>query len=85
MAPIAWEYWKVACNVCCTLTFLGIQDAGRKRKGVSNILEEWAGTKVKITKGETCLLVSHSKWDRVKSIILRIQEELRDKSCLNHK
>ena len=42
----AWEAWKAARKIGCTLCYLGLQDASRKRTEVSRTPEEWPDTLV---------------------------------------
>ena len=62
-----------------------MQDAGRKRTGVSQSPDEWAGTMVETVNGNVFLFVFQKEWDRSISIIKRIQDELILKGCLNLK
>ena len=41
-ANTAWEAWKLACKIECTLCFFGLQGAGRKRTEASQAPWEWS-------------------------------------------
>ena len=62
-----------------------MQDAGRKRTGVSQSPDEWAGTMVENVNGNVFLSVFQKKLDRSKAIIKRIQDELILKGYLDLK
>ena len=57
-APSEGECWKVARKISSTLSFLGLQDAGRKRRGPSYSPGEWPGTMINTELGSTKVLVS---------------------------
>ena len=84
-AGTTWEAWKAARKIRYTLFFLGLQDTRRKRTEASQTPGEWAGTMVESTNNQTSLLVSISKWQKGTGILVRIQEELETRGCLNHK
>ena len=72
----AFECWKAAKRVCQMMSFLGIQDACRKRTVPSRVPGEWAGTSVDTSGEIACVYVSQAKWDKTKEIIARIIDEL---------
>ena len=84
-AGTTWEAWKAARKIRYTLFFLGLQDTRRKRTEASQAPGEWAGTMVESTNNQTSLLVSISKWQKGTGMLVRIQEELETRGCLNHK
>ena len=85
IAGTAWEAWQAARKIGCTLCYLGLQDASRKRTEVSTTPGEWAGTLVETSSDTPSKLVSHKKWMKGKEILARIVEEVAVRGCLNHK
>ena len=83
-ADTTWESWKACKRACYTLSYLGLQEASRKRTGASQRPGEWAGTKVETDSGEVNQLVSQKKWIKGKTIISRLIEELDRRGCVNH-
>jgi len=74
---------KIGCSLC----FLGVQDAGRKRTEASQDLGEraGAGAMAKTANDQTSVLVSISKWKKGKGILVRVCEKLGTRGCLNYK
>ena len=62
-----------------------MQDTGRKKTGASQSPGKWDGTTVETIDGKVVLLVSQKKWNRGKSIVKRVQDELLLKGCLDFK
>ena len=75
----------MARKIGCTLSYLGLQDASRKRTEVSRSPGEWAGTLVETVDDRTSILVSFKKWMKGKAIFVWIRDELEKRGCLNHK
>ena len=65
------ECWKAVQRFSSILTFLGIQDAFRKRTEPLTRPGPWAGT-VTITKGGVFATVSALKWAKTQSVVLEM-------------
>jgi hypothetical protein len=80
------QCWQAARRFCSMCSYLGIQDASRKRTTPSQTPGPWAGSVVH-TKDQLVALVSQKKWDKTKSMINELRELLiaRDDGTLPHK
>ena len=81
----AKEGWLSLRAIGSMLGSLGIQEANRKRTMPSTTPGEWDGTSADSSNDSTTGLVSLKKWIKGQKIMCRIQEELREKSDLDHK
>ena len=77
--------WQVAQRFAKRAQFLGIQHATRKLRPPSQSPGAWCGMICKTNGNEIMMTVSQAKWDKAKSIIHRIQQELETSPTLNHK
>ena len=68
--PTAVECWDGLHQVCSRLTWLGLQDAPRKRNGPTQTPRAWAGSIIHSDQELVTVLVSEEKWDKTKSWIL---------------
>ena len=64
--PTAGECWDGLHQVCCRLTWLGLQDAPRKRNGPTQTPRAWAGSIIHSDQDLVTVLVSEEKWDKTK-------------------
>jgi hypothetical protein len=58
------ECWLAERRIGSTNTYLGIQDASRKRRGPSRKPGAWSGSVVQTTDGVVGVRVSQEKWDK---------------------
>ena len=77
--------WRATQRVCQMLSFLGLQDAYKKRTVPSQESREWAGTSFDSMEGVVTVFLSDKKWGRSKEIIVRIIIELSDGGRLDFK
>ena len=56
------EAWAVTRNIGSTFSYLGLQDASRKRRGVSQTPGAWAGVVVWTNEDGVFNLVAEDKW-----------------------
>jgi hypothetical protein len=70
--PSKKEAWQAARKVGSTFSWLGIQDAARKRRDSSQRPGAWAGAVVVATGEGVYLLVSQEKWDKVKVLLTEV-------------
>jgi hypothetical protein len=80
------QCWQASRRFCSICSYLGIQDAARKRTTPSQTPGPWAGSVVH-TKGEVVALVSQKKWDKTKSMVAELKAMLsaREDGKLPHK
>ena len=83
--PTAVETWQGAHQVCCRLTWLGLQDAPRKRSPVSNTPRAWAGSIVHTDDDTVSVLIAQKKWVKAKRWIEWMDKNLKVSDFLNHK
>lgn len=83
--PSSTECWLGAHQVCCRLTWLGLQDAPRKRSEVSTTPRAWAGTIVHTDNQTVSVLISQKKWQKAKKWIDWLEACLSVGNKLNHK
>ena len=79
------ECWDGAHQVSCRLSWLGIQDAPRKRREASKEAGAWAGTVVHTSQGHVTVLVSEKKWKKTQDWIQWLFDELEKGEGLDHK
>jgi hypothetical protein len=84
-APTKEECWDSAHQVCCRLTWFGIQDAPRKRREASQTPGAWAGTIIHTSNGMVTVLVSQDKWDKTKKWINWMSDVLSRGNEISHK
>ena len=70
------QCWLAARRFCSMCSYLGIQDASRKRTSPSQTPGPWAGSVVH-TDDKLVALVSQKKWDKMKSMISELDQLLR--------
>jgi hypothetical protein len=76
----ASEHHANACmrQICSRLEYLGIQDAKRKRRPVSQRAGAWAGGVVFTDKGVPRKFLSQSRWERLKDCLNWLQSHIDD-------
>lgn len=83
--PTRKECWEGAHQVCCRLTWLGLQDAPRKRSEVSMVPRAWAGSIVHTDNDVVTVLIAEKKWNKAKGWIQWLASCLDVSNKLNHK
>ena len=83
--PTKEECWEGAHQVCCRLTWLGLQDAPRKRSEVSTTPRAWAGSIVHTDNDTVSVLIAQKKWLKAKKWIEWMHSCLAVSERLNHK
>ena len=69
------EAWQATRRVGSKLTYLGLQDASRKRRRVSSTPGAWAGCVVWTSREQGVFsLVSNEKWDKTKALVAELDE-----------
>jgi hypothetical protein len=61
------EAWRASSQVAKTCSWLGLQDAARKRRGPSTEPGAWAGTVMWGTEVDVKKMVTQERWDKTKS------------------
>ena len=84
-APSSSECWDGLHQVCCRLTWLGLQDAPRKRNGPTQTPRAWAGSIIHSDNQAVTVLVSEEKWDKTKAWIKWVLEHVDDDKGLEYK
>jgi hypothetical protein len=84
-APTKEECWDGAHQVCCRLTWFGIQDAPRKRRAASNRPGAWAGSIVHTDEDCVTVLVSEAKWSKTKKWIEWMRNSLKESTEIEFK
>lgn len=69
--------WRASTNLAKGYTYLGIQDATRKRRSPTQDPGPWAGAIVR-TKGDVRLSVSQERWDKTKAWLATISKAHED-------
>jgi len=77
--------WEGAHQVSSRMSWLGMQDAPRKRRRPSLEPGAWAGTVVHSSKGEVSVLIGQKKWDKTKLWIDWMSEHVEDEDGMDHK
>ena len=80
--PTELECWDGLHQVCSRLTWLGLQDAARKRNGPTLTPRAWAGSILHSDKDTVTVLVSEDKWFKTKKWIAWILEHAGNKEGL---
>jgi hypothetical protein len=84
-APTEEECWEGAHQVCCRLTWFGIQDAPRKRRKASQRPGAWAGSIIHTDRECVTVLVSEAKWMKTKRWIKWMSDSLRNSDLIDFK
>jgi hypothetical protein len=71
------EAWQAARRVASVCSYLGIQDASRKRRKASQTPGAWAGAMASTDEDNIFVTVSQEKWDKSKEMIAKTIEEVR--------
>jgi hypothetical protein len=74
--PSRKEAWLAARQIASTLSFLGIQDAPRKRRDSSQTPGAWIGSVLRTDDGQVRLLISKDKWEKTKALLAEVRELL---------
>lgn len=69
MANTEEETWLATRKVGSSCSYLGIQDAARKRRPPSQRPGAWAGSVIETTNMKVYVMVAQDKWDKCKLII----------------
>ena len=72
--PTEVECWQGSRRIGSTFSYLGIQDAARKRREPSQTPGAWNGGIITSDKSEVCVLVSQERWDKGKSLVMEMTE-----------
>jgi hypothetical protein len=80
------EAWQAARRVASLCSYLGIQDASRKRPKASRTPGAWAGAIVSTDETGVYVTVSQEKWDKAKEMVAKTVEEVEENDgCLVRK
>ena len=69
--------WKAAHQIATRESYLGIQDAARKRRQPSQNAGAWAGSIVRTNDTEVGILVSEERWTKTRQMIRKWVDKLR--------
>ena len=72
--------WRASSKFAKTASFLGLQDAARKRMAPSQSPEPWFGAKARTTSDSVLRSISQARWDKAKSILTRLSLEVSEAS-----
>jgi hypothetical protein len=72
------EAWLAARKVASVCSYLGIQDAFRKRRQASQTQGAWAGAVVSTDADGVYVSVSQEKWDKSKTVIKATKDEMEE-------
>jgi hypothetical protein len=70
------EAWQAARKVASVCSYLGIQDASRKRRKASKTPGAWAGAIVSTNEGGVYVTVSQEKWVKAQNMIAKTVKEV---------
>jgi hypothetical protein len=76
LGPLKKEGWQAALRTAQIVSYLGLQDAPRKRRNSSKAPGAWAGGIVCSCDGEVLVLLPQAKWDKLKALIEELLEML---------
>jgi hypothetical protein len=76
--PTKRDAWKAARKSGSTLSYLGLQDASRKRRSSSMTPGAWAGSLLRSDDGQVRILTAQDKWEKAKALIKETQALLVD-------
>jgi hypothetical protein len=79
------EARAVARVVASRLTYLGLQDAPRKRRDASQTPGAWAGSIVWTINGQVCVSASQERWDKAKAMIKWMTDSISLGATINFK
>jgi hypothetical protein len=68
------EGWKAAQRAASILSYLGLQDASRKRRDSSQTPGAWAGAVIRSGEDHVYIVVSKEKWKRAKRLVEEVAE-----------
>jgi hypothetical protein len=77
-APTAEMAWLASSQVAKTCSWLGLQDAARKRRPPSREPGAWAGSVVHASKTEVTKLVSQERWDKTRRWVRWLDDYAKD-------
>ena len=77
-APTSPEHWDGLHQVYSRLTWLGLQDAARKRNGPTQTPCAWAGSIEHSDGAAVTVLVSEEKWEKMKKWIKWVLKQLQN-------
>jgi hypothetical protein len=85
--PDAEECWRASRRAASVCNLLGIQDAPRKRRGVSRSPGPWAGSMVYTDDAEAGVrvLVSRKKWAKAKQLLATLHGLVLASEWVDHK
>ena len=69
--------WAAAHQIASRESYLGIQDAARKRRPPSQAAGAWAGSIIRTNESEVGVVVSEERWNKTKLIVNKIYKQLR--------
>ena len=61
--------WEAAHQIATRESYLGIQDAARKRRPPTQMAGAWAGSIIRTNESEVGVVVSEERWNKTRSII----------------
>jgi hypothetical protein len=70
------ECWQATRRIGSSMSFIGIQDASRKRREVSQTPGAWAGSVVATNGEEVVVMISQERWDKTQLILSWIKGAL---------
>ncbi|KAL7565773.1 hypothetical protein ACA910_010211 [Epithemia clementina (nom. ined.)] len=82
-APTAEEAWQLGSTIAKTASYIGIQDAARKRREQTRRPGAWAGVVCGTIPDRPYITVTLSKWEKTKTEIARLRSGL-DKALAQH-
>ena len=74
MASSRKEAWLAAHKTCSIMSWLGLQDAARKRRKCSQSPGAWAGSVVRIHQSDVVILIAEDKWIKMKGLLQEISD-----------
>lgn len=84
-APTQEEAWKGSQRTSSILGFLGLQDAARKRRDPGQETGAWTGSVVWTSNQLLTVLTTQEKWDKAKSHLEWIKQNIDDANGLENK
>ena len=72
--PASKDAWDATRRTTSTLSYLGLQDAPRKRRDSCQAPGGWAGGVVRMNDEAVAVLVSEDKWNKLKSTVAGLKE-----------
>ena len=75
--------WLAAHQVATRESYLGIQDAARKRRPPSQNPGAWAGSIIRTNNEEVGILVSEERWTKTRQIIRKWLDKIRKNPSAN--